>query len=121
MPAMHLRGHILLPMLLTLLAGCYYDTEEELYPSRFCERTGITYAQHIAPIIQARCAIPGCHVSGGTGPGAFTSYSAVKAAVDQGSFRSVVLDSRAMPPGSPLTACQLDQIGIWLDAGAPDN
>lgn len=118
---MHVRFQFLLLVLMALLAGCYYDTEEELYPSRFCELTGVSYAQHIAPIVQARCAIPGCHVAGGSGPGAFTSYSAVKAAVDQGSFRTVVLDSRAMPPGSPLTACQLDQVRIWLDAGAPDN
>jgi hypothetical protein len=105
-----------------LSVGCYYDTEEKLYPGLApCELADVTWSETIRPIIQTRCAISGCHVQGGNGPGDYSQFTNVKAAADQGFIRIVVIDNRSMPPGIPLNDCQLEQIGIWLDAGAPEN
>ena len=49
--------------------GCYYDSEEVLYPASFCDLTNVTWTNNIEPIIATECAIPACHVPGGDGPG----------------------------------------------------
>lgn len=112
---------ILLLSTALLLGGCYYDNEEELYPSTFCDVANVTWSGTIKPIVDATCATPGCHVAGGTGPGDFTTYAGVKAKVDDGSFRNQVLVSQAMPPTGPLNDCSLQQINVWLNADAPEN
>jgi hypothetical protein len=99
--------------------GCYYDSEEDLYPVE--EIGDVTYELDIAPIIQTSCAIAGCHVTGGTGAGVFEDYAGVKAKVDQGTFRSRVLDRRDMPPGFALGGADLQKIEQWLNEGAPNN
>lgn len=105
------------------LSGCYYDNEEELYPG-VCVVGDATVAGYwtstVNPIIQSRCAIPGCHVAGGTGPGDFTQYVNVKAKVDDGTFQQLVLQLKSMPPTGPLPACDLQKLQAWVDAGAPE-
>lgn len=107
-------------MALLAVPGCYYDVEEELYPTG-CVTTNVTYAQTIDPIIQSRCATPGCHVSGGSAPGDFATYAGVQASVSDGTFKAVVIDSRSMPPTGALSACDLNKIQVWLNAGALNN
>ena len=102
-----------------ILNGCYYDVEEELYPVVVVDSA--TYTTDIRPIINASCAISGCHIPGGTGVGDFTSYEGVKLKVDQGSFRTRVLDQRNMPPGFALIGSDLQKIEIWLNDGALNN
>ena len=104
-----------------LLAGCYYDKEELLYPASFCDLTDVSYSATIGPLVQNSCATPGCHVAGGTGTGNFTSYAGVNAAVANGTLRSQVLVDRTMPPTGPLSDCDMQQIALWLDAGALNN
>jgi hypothetical protein len=43
------------------LTSCYNDNEEDLYPAGACELTAVTYATTIKPIMQASCAMAGCH------------------------------------------------------------
>lgn len=113
--------HILMMTALMALGGCYYDVEAELYPGRYCDLENVTWTNTIQPIIQTECAVPGCHVSGGTGPGDFTTYTGVKGKVDNGSFGTVVLVERSMPPNNVLDQCELDRLQQWVDAGAPQN
>ena len=105
------------------LGGCYYDNEEYLYPGGTCDTANVGWSAVISPIVQQKCATPGCHVPGGTGVGDFTQPSAVTASVNDGSFRASVLGSRTMPPSSsaPLSNCELKQVQIWLDAGGTIN
>lgn len=103
------------------LSGCYYDSEEVLYPETFCDLNSVTWSGTIEPIIAGECALPGCHVPGGDGAGHFTSYAGVKAKVEDGSFQQQVLVQRTMPPSGSLTDCELQQIMLWVQAGAPQN
>jgi hypothetical protein len=103
-----------------LTPGCYYDVEEELYPPS-CDTSVTTFSATIEPIIQARCATPGCHVPGGTGPGDFTSYSGMQPALQDGSFESQVLVNKVMPPTGALSSCDLNQIQRWVNNGAQNN
>ena len=117
-----MRGtrHFLLGPVL-LLAGCYYDTEAKLYPAGTCDTTNVTWSATVQPIVQGNCAIPGCHVAGGTGTGDFTSYQGVKDKVDNGTFRQEVVVDGTMPPDFALSACEIQQLEVWIQAGAPQN
>ena len=106
---------------LLLLGGCYYDAEEVLYPGSFCDTANVSYSGSVKGIIETNCAVSGCHVPAGTGPGNFALYSDVKARVDNGLFRSLVLVNQSMPPNIPLGDCELEQLSIWVNAGAPEN
>jgi hypothetical protein len=120
-----MRSLILSSILLAVLAlsGCYYDKEELLYPGE-CNPGDATVAGYwtstVQPLIQARCASAGCHVSGGTGPGDFTQYANVKARVDDGRFQQVVLVQGSMPPSGSLPACDQQKLQAWINAGAPN-
>ena len=122
-----LKGALALLSAVAFLSGCYYDTEEHLYPGGTCNTTNVTYSGTIKQIIQVRCATPACHVPGSTGPSTdFTLDADVASDVADGSFRDRVFSSNAsnrMPPTSAaaLTSCELTQIKAWLDAGGPMN
>ena len=82
--------------------------------------TGIGYTETIKPIIQANCAVSGCHVSGGYRPD-LSNYKTVNSYA-----RNIKSDvnSGFMPPygsGKKLTSNQIDQISCWVDDGALNN
>lgn len=118
----HLTTKTLLTALVLALglAGCYYDNEEELYGDT-CDTSDVTYSATVEPIINSTCATTGCHVAGGSGNGLLESYENVKVKVDDGSFRQRVIEQRDMPPGTPLTECQISILEDWLAQGAPNN
>lgn len=105
-----------------LLGGCYYDNEEELYPFSFCDTANVTWAGEIRPMVQLRCATPGCHVQGGQSPD-LSTYAGVKAQADAGRIQARVIDRvpSSMPPSGPLPSCDQLKLKRWLDAGAPEN
>ncbi|MBP6313514.1 MAG: hypothetical protein WAR83_09690 [Flavobacteriales bacterium] len=111
-------------MMIGFLTGCYYDVEEELYPNKFCVVGDATmanyYTEQVAPIIETRCAIPGCHVAGGSAPGNFLQYTEVKARVDDGKIQLLVFDQRSMPPSGVLPSCDILKLQAWVAAGAPN-
>lgn len=114
-----LGGLVIISVLIT---SCQYDNEEELYPDVECDTVNVSYAEDIEPIIDNSCATSGCHVDGGTGNGSFKNYTRVKAKVDNGSMRQRVVVTQDMPPDpESLTACQINKIDAWIDAGAPNN
>lgn len=80
----------------------------------------ITFTKHIKPIIEQNCSTIGCHVSGGSGNGDFTSFSELKSKVTAGTFKLRVFDSpnNPMPASGKLPQKQLDVIQCWLDKGA---
>lgn len=117
---------LLLTMGILAVQGCYYDNEEELYPNNFCDTTNVTYAITIDPIVQGKCATPGCHVQGGQGAsvGDFTDFNAFRAQVTNGRvLRSVKREPSGvpMPPSGSLRACEIRQIELWIAAGAQNN
>lgn len=122
------RKHQLLALLALFTAmatsGCSYHNEEELYPMNFCDTSAVRYSTTIRPIIEANCAISGCHVQGGEGNGDFTTYTALRAKVDGGQLLpSINQESNAvaMPPNGKLSDCEIAKITLWVQQGAPQN
>jgi hypothetical protein len=111
---------LLLATVLFALPGCYYDTEEELYPNSFCDTTNVTWTADIQPLIQSSCAIPGCHVPGSQSPN-LTSYSAVQ--TNAAAIKGVIVDGAPffMPPSGRLPSCDQQKVSQWVAAGAPQN
>ncbi|MBK9422508.1 MAG: hypothetical protein IPN44_15915 [Flavobacteriales bacterium] len=104
--------------------GCYYENEQDLYPLDFCDTAAITYSGIIEPIVQANCAIPACHVPGGSGTGDFTSYNGLHGQVVSGRLLPSIMQvsgSAFMPPSGKLSDCDITKITIWVNAGAPQN
>jgi mono/diheme cytochrome c family protein len=92
------------------------------------ETAAVTYSRDVAPILQNNCVE--CHRPGGIGPFSLLSYEAARdnAPVIQGAA-----ESRLMPPWKAadgygefrnemrLTDAEIDTIGRWVDAGAPEG
>lgn len=79
--------------------------------------TGVSWSGDVLPIIQTKCALPGCH-NGATRPD-LRLYS--KAYF----YREYIKDltrTRAMPfNDETLTQTQIELITCWVDDGAPEN
>jgi len=111
----------LFAILWSTMTGCYYDKEEELYPFASCDTSAVTWSGTISPMLLTNCAISGCHVAGGTGPGDLTAYTNVKTAVDNGRLRQEVVVRRTMPPSGSMSPCDREKIDTWIKNGAPEN
>jgi|688.fasta_scaffold03792_5 hypothetical protein len=109
-------------ILALVLGGCYYDKEEVLYPNSFCDTTNVTWSGTIQPLVQSRCATPGCHVTGAQSPD-LSTYSAFKAQVDQGRIEARAIQGTPsfMPPSGKMPNCNIQQLQVWIDAGALQN
>src|SRR5262245_20939997 len=89
-------------------------------------KSGVTYARHVAPILQARC--ESCHRPGQSAPFALTSFD--EAAKHARMIREVT-EQRRMPPwhADPrhghfsndrrLTRDEIDTLSAWVEAGTP--
>ena len=80
------------------------------------------YGTDIAPIINAKCALSGCHVSGSSF-GDFTVYEELKQRADNGRIKKNVFELKTMPPSTQtqLTDTEKEKLQCWLDNGAPQD
>ncbi len=112
--------------------SCTSDKTPDLDLNNACLGIDATYTMEIKPIIDRGCALGGCHVNGGDGPGIYTAYENIVPFIEDGSFRRTTLDQKddpllGMPPkwsnnGAPkeLTELELELITCWLENGYPE-
>ena len=107
-----------------ILAGCYYDSEEELYNCAIDPAT-MRYSTTINSILTSYGCI-GCH-SGPSPSGTInlSTYSGVNAVASDGRLHGAINHEpgfEPMPQGSSkMNACDIRKIKAWIDAGAPNN
>jgi hypothetical protein len=78
-----------------------------------------TKFSEVKTIIENKCAVSGCHVSGGGAPMALTTFAAIK---ENAARIKAVTQSGEMPKGGPkLPQSELDVIACWVDDGALNN
>lgn len=110
---------------LFFVSSCSKDVgaDPALQPTTSNVCDSVKFSSTIKPIIDASCATPGCHVPGGSGPGDFTNFTDITLKVQNGSFKTRVIDGTPsfMPSTGRLPDAQIDQIKCWLAAGAPNN
>ncbi len=82
----------------------------------------VSYQDSVDPIVQARCAIAGCHVAG-TGLPDYTIFSVFQARAnnDPGNVRQRLKIDDMPRSGDPLSAEEKAAIFCWIDEGAQDN
>jgi len=107
-------------LLLFLFGGCYYDSEQLLYPGDVtCAGVNASFSKDVLPIVQQRCALGGCHAAGSVNTGgALTNYTEINS--KSARIKTSVLN-RSMPKGTSLTTAEIQLISCWISSGAPNN
>lgn len=118
--------NILFLLLAAGFSGCYYDVEEELYPSpaASCDTTGITYSGKIEPLLAFNCYV--CHSAAiAEGGVVLEGYQNVLQYAGNGKLLSAVTHEAGTTPmpkgGSKLPVCDIEYIRNWINQGTPDN
>ena len=107
-----------------LISACYYDVEEELYPSGTCDTANMSFSQDVMPIFNQNCNI--CHsASAAQGNVILDTYDAVLPYVNNGKLLGSIRHQggfSAMPQRKPqLSTCTIDKIAAWITDGAMNN
>ena len=103
-----------------LSLSCAYHNAEELYGEIECPPGGTSFSQTVSPIIQANCAVSGCHVAGQQSP-TLETYDQIASNATRVKART---SNGTMPPPTStfsLRQEEIDDIACWVDAGAPAN
>src|SRR5215204_1333764 len=115
---------IILFLVMIVMAGCYYDNEEELYNCSVDPAT-IKYSSTITTILNSY-GCTGCH-SGGSPSGAIdlTTHGGVEGVARSGRLFGAISHSSgfaAMPQGAgKMNGCDIRKVKAWIDAGALNN
>lgn len=121
------RMLLVLPVI-ALMAGCYYDKTDELYPGGglfvACDTTSnVKYSQHITAILDTYC--NSCHSSSiASGGIILDNYNDVQAVALSGQLVGASWRQSGyspMPAAYVLDSCYMKQIKRWVDNGAPNN
>lgn len=106
-------------------------TSDKVTPVQIdCDEPSPTWDGEASDIVALTCAYAGCHVSGTSAPGNYTSYNGVLSALNNGSFRTRVFETSSpslkMPPNyatrnTELTQEQLTILQCWMEGGYLEN
>ena len=107
--------------------SCYYDNEEDLYQylqTETCVTATSTFKNNVIRIMADHCI--SCHNDvDPQGSITLEGYSNVKKYVDDGSlYGSIIHDaaySKMPTSGVKIPACDIDELRVWIEAGALDN
>lgn len=117
---------IILIFIASVLTGCYYDKEDELYGTNgACNTDNVTFSITVSGLLNSYGCL-GCH----TGPAPegnvnLQGYANVKAMADNGRLYGAISHApgyQPMPQGAnKMNQCDITRIKAWIDAGAPNN
>ena len=89
---------------------------------------GVSFQEDILPILQASCAVPGCHAAPNPPKGlnletyaGFEKGGVFNPGDSKGSVVIQRIDGGGMPPGAPLGNDQIQLFKDWIDEGAKNN
>ncbi|MFQ5448280.1 MAG: hypothetical protein ACE5FF_15245 [Saprospiraceae bacterium] len=111
-------------LIMVFSAGCYYDSEEEIYPTLECDTGNVTYSGTVLPILTNNCYK--CHdAANNFGGVTLEGYSNLKIYAQSGQLLAVIKHQPGfpfMPRNAPqLIECDIAKIETWVLSGAPDN
>lgn len=84
-----------------------------------CSGVDSRFQASVLPLMQATCAVSGCHNAGSiNGPGALTTFAQISPSA--AAIKAAVL-AGTMPKNSTLSEAQKKIIVCWVNSGAPNN
>jgi len=98
-----------------------------------CAMDSVTYDLKMKAIVDTYCAVSGCHVPGGDGPGDYTTYASLSPFLTKASFETSVIDLKddpinGMPPNwdanpapHDFTEEDYELVVCWIQNGYPEN
>jgi hypothetical protein len=106
------------------LSSCYYDSEEDLYPSTACSTENVSYTNDVQPILINSCL--SCHNNTDRqGNITLETHEDVVIYVNNGSFLGSIKHAsgyKAMPQNATkLDDCRIAKVEAWITAGALNN
>jgi len=121
--------NIILPLVLLILTGCYYDSEEALFgkPGTGCSTDITNFSTEIKPILQSNCL--SCHSNSAapsSGGGVkLQDFADVKTNVLNGKLIGTIQHSSGYSPmpkgGGMLSNCNILIINTWITKGSLNN
>lgn len=114
--------HIL--FLSLLISSCYYDKEEELYPTTECLTENMSYQSDILPILQNNCFQ--CHDAANNFGGiTLEGFDQLKIYVNNAQLIGVIKHESGFSPmpknAAQLLECEIEKIEAWITDGALNN
>jgi uncharacterized membrane protein len=106
--------------MLALTVACESQNEEALFAAPEACNTPVSFSTQVAPLLQANCALSGCHAAEGTLP-ELTSFEKIKARAADIKQQT---QARNMPPagsGISLSQEEIDLLACWIDQGATSD
>ncbi|MGE5421208.1 MAG: hypothetical protein ACM3UT_13545 [Chloroflexota bacterium] len=106
-----------------LMATCYYDSEEDLYPSLAgpCDTLNVAFGASIKPVLRNNCL--SCHSNANSSFGGGVKLESL-ADVKANSSRIIPAINHTghlpMPPAGKLSQCSIDLFTIWIRNGMPE-
>lgn len=109
--------------------SCKTDNAEELYPNPpVCDTVNMKFSANVSPILNANCAISGCHTTANKNNAAgyaYDSYSETMNSVNNGKLLKSIkheAGTSQMPKGSSkMIDCNINIIESWIRRGALNN
>lgn len=111
--------------------GCTDKKADQVTPSSppstgGCDTTNVTFSAVIKPIVQANCALSGCHTNASRAGGySYESYAGLMEVVNNGRLLGAIRHESGyvpMPQNAPkLSDCDIEKIAHWVTIGAPNN
>lgn len=90
-----------------------------------CDTSNVTYNSTIRPLFLSKCAGGSCHdAASPAGSIDLTTYADAFSTANDGSLAGAIQHESgfsAMPPSQWLSQCEIDQVLIWIQDGAPNN
>jgi hypothetical protein len=119
---------IFLLLVIATIAGCYYDSEERLYPNLYdpCDDKEVTFSKTVTTILQP-CQL--CHSNSNassSGSGIkLKDYTDVMKVVNTGQLMGSINQTSEFVPmpngGGKLPDCEIAQLQKWIDNESPNN
>ncbi len=113
-----------------LVASCYYDKEDKLYPKTTvtCDGTAAKYSTDVKVALdRLACTASGCHGSGAAAGIQIDTYDNLKAYINRakanflGSIKHTSGYSAMPKGGGKLTDTEICKIEGWINAGMLNN
>lgn len=118
-------------LVLVCVYGCTDKKADQVTPSPpsssgGCDTTNVTFSAVISPIVQANCALSGCHTNASRAGGySYESYTGLMEVVNNGRLLGAIRHESGYVPmpqnAAKLSECDIEKIAHWVNMGAPNN